>query len=524
MSEIRDLTAHVVEQVAEANGDRVAAFSDLAARLDPRAGELVDAWLGVNRTILAEARVNDIVSEEIQRDIFHSWLGSLRQRKLSQFYEQAAAWVRQLASAGLAYDRSLDLFRNYQRILIPFLARVYPAGPELEAALGGLDDLFNGARVLIGAVFIELLDERKVGESRAHALGYVFGGAAHALNNLLTVVLGRMALMIEQTRDVEAREELLRIQESAAAGAQMLGRLQDFMRSDRSEDPVAVQVNLLMRDAAEVTRFLWRDLAETNGVVIDVVKDFADVPLVQARPAELREAFVIMIVNAVEALPQGGLITLRTERQGESVLSSVVNSSQVSENAPRISAPFFVAGNIPGTAIRLSAAAKTAADLGGSFSVETAAERGTIFTLSLPVSADVGEERKQVTMTTHPADILFIDNEPGVRDAFTRLMALYGHRVTTAENGERGIAAFKAGRFDVVFTDLGMPGLSGWDVAREIKRLNPQALLVLVTGWPIEISAQKSKESGVDRVVTKPLDMPTVLGLIEDAVVLQGKG
>ena len=126
-------------------------------------------------------------------------------------------------------------------------------------------------------------------------------------------------------------------------------------------------------------------------------------------------------------------------------------------------------------------------------------------------------------MPTQPADVLFIDNEPAVRDAFTRLLTLYGHRVTAAESGEKGVAAFQAGKFDVVFTDLGMPGISGWEVARAIKKISPAALVVLVTGWPIDLSAQKSKETGVDRVVTKPLDMPQVLSLLDDAVAMRGR-
>ncbi len=126
-------------------------------------------------------------------------------------------------------------------------------------------------------------------------------------------------------------------------------------------------------------------------------------------------------------------------------------------------------------------------------------------------------------MSTQPAEVLLIDNEPAVLDAFTRLLGLYGHHVTTAESGEKGITAFKGGKFDLVFTDLGMPGLSGWDVAREIKKINRKALVVLITGWPIDLSRQKSKETGVDRVVTKPIDMPQVLSLIDDAVALRGK-
>lgn len=520
MSEVRGLTQQVLEQTIEQVRDQEATLSDLASRIEPAAGELAGAWSSANREALTgRPPTASITAADMLRD----WLSSLRQRNLLEYFSHVTEWARQMAAAGLPYDRSLKLVREYQRRAIPFLMRVYPSGPELESALGAFDELFDASRVVIGAVYIEVLQERALADSRAQVLGEVFGGAAHALNNLLSVVLARMTVLIERTHVAEERDELLYIQQTAAAGAQMLRRLQDFVKSDRAEKPVAADVNLLMRDAMEITRFIWRDQAETAGIVIDVVKDFADVPPVLARSAALREAFVIMIVNAVDALPQGGLITLRTERQGDTALASVINSGQVTEaTRAEISAPTFTPIALPQTGVALIAAAKLAGEL-GRLTVETVPGRGTTYTLSLPLAKGISAGKEKVEMPTQPGDVLFIDNEEAVRDAFTRLLTLYGHRVTTAENGEKGIAAFKAGEFDVVFTDLGMPGMSGWDVAREIKKVNAKALVVLVTGWPLDLHPEKSKETGVDRVVTKPLDMPQVLSLIDDAVALRGK-
>jgi CheY-like chemotaxis protein len=521
LSEVRGLTQQILEQTIEQVRDQEATLSDLASRIEPAAGELADVWSGANREALTDQPPTAGITPP---DMLRDWLSSLRQRNWLEYFSHVTAWTRQMAAAGLPYDRSLKLAREYQRRAIPFLMRVYPPGPELEAALDAFDELFDACMVVIGAVYIEALQERALADSRPQILGEVFGGAAHALNNLLSVVLARMTVLIEQTHVAEERDELLYIQQTAAAGAQMLRRLQDFVKSDRAEKPVAAEVNLIMRDAMEITRFIWRDQAETAGIVIDVVKDFADVPPVLARLAALREAFVIMIVNAVNALPQGGLITLRTERQGDTALVSVVNSGQVTEaTRAEISAPTFTPIALPQTGVALIAAARLAGELGGRLTVETVPGRGTTYTLSLPLAKGINAGKEKAEMPAQPADVLFIDNEEAVRDAFTRLLSLYGHRVTTVENGEKGLAVFKAGKFDVVFTDLGMPGMSGWDVAREIKKLNAKALVVLVTGWPIDLHPEKSKETGVDRVVTKPLDMPQVLGLIDDAVALRGK-
>jgi CheY-like chemotaxis protein len=91
-----------------------------------------------------------------------------------------------------------------------------------------------------------------------------------------------------------------------------------------------------------------------------------------------------------------------------------------------------------------------------------------------------------------------------------------GHEVTTAERGEEGIAKFKIQRFDLVVTDLSMPDLSGWEVAREVKKLRPDMPVILITGWGQNQDEEKLKESGVDRVVTKPFRIEQLMKTVED--------
>ncbi|MDE3087835.1 MAG: response regulator [Chloroflexota bacterium] len=522
MGELRGLTEQVLDQVLEQARDHAPALSDLASRLDPAASELIRAWESATRAALESQPW--IAALEGSSETFGSWIAALKRGTLRAYFSAIAAWARALAVGGMPYDRSLALLREYQGRAVPLLIRVYPAGPELEAALSAFDDLFDGSAALAGAVYVDQVEQSAVGDARMQALAQVFGGATHALSNVFAAVLGRLEVLIEQMHTAEARDELLDIQQTAGAGALMVRRLQDFIRRDRVDAPTATQANHLMRDAAEITRFLWRDEAETRGVVIDVVQDFADVPPVQARPAALREAFVLLVVDAVRALPQGGLVTLRTERRGDLVLASVIYRRHAGE-ATRAQAPDISLGasHPVSRAAGLNAVAKIVAELDGSLTVETAPERGANYTLALPLAHGADIEKEKAAMSTQPANILLIDNEPSVRDAFDRLLSLYGHHVATAENGEKGVAAFRSAPFDVVFTDLGMPGMSGWDVAREIKKINPKALVVLVTGWPIDLNSKKAEETGVDRVVTKPLDMPQVLGLIDDAVALRGR-
>ncbi|MCL4395812.1 MAG: hypothetical protein M1482_13595, partial [Chloroflexi bacterium] len=148
MSQAVRLSETLVQQILEQYGDHAGALADLAARVEPAAGELFAAWLAANRTTFADARVApETVPADQQVQAMQSWFAALRERQVERFFTEVAAWPRQLAALGISYDRTLALFREYQRVTIPLLIRVFPAGPELQAALGAFDDLFDGCRM-----------------------------------------------------------------------------------------------------------------------------------------------------------------------------------------------------------------------------------------------------------------------------------------------------------------------------------------------------------------------------------------
>jgi CheY-like chemotaxis protein len=280
-----------------------------------------------------------------------------------------------------------------------------------------------------------------------------------------------------------------------------------------------------LRDAAELTRFVWRDQAEARGVVVDVVKDFADVPPAQIPMAALHQIFVVLIMNAAEALPNGGRITLRTERKGDEIVIAIIDDGVGMADAvrARLGEPAFTTKNAPHLGMSWNVIAKLSRQFHGVWSVESKPGQGTTVTFVLPMAKRMAGGKIRPMVATRAASILIIDNEPSVRDLLARLLKLHGHSVVAAESGTEGIAIFKTDKFDLVFTDLGMPEMSGWDVAREIKKLNPQVRIGLITGWPIDLTRDELRERGVDQVVAKPFDLPTLLSLIEDAVTLRGK-
>ena len=507
----------VLDLVTEQTRDHQQVLTDFAARSEPFANELFDAWNKVCREVLAPPAVLD--------ETFRAFFSELKQANLRGAYAAFGAWGTDAARAKITFDVALQLVRASQRVLLPFVLRAYADDPQLPLVLDAVADTFDALVAVLGAAYGEVMPARLLEGIPLHTVGRLTGGAAHTLNDILAAVVGRTQLLIERVSDTDLREELEAIQSAATVGARVVRRVQQYIEGDGAAEEQDADVNLALRDAAELTRFIWRDQAEANGIVIDVVKDFADVPPAQIGVTALRQACVALILNAAEALPNGGRITLRTERKSDMVLISILDNGagMADDVRARLGELFFTTKPAPHLGLGVNHVAQIVAQNQGAWSVESKPGQGTTVTMSLPIARRLAGGKIRPMAATRTANILIVDNEPSVRDLLVRLLKLHGHTVVAAESGAEGIAAFKAGKFDLVFTDLGMPEMSGWDVAREIKKINPQVLIGLITGWPIDLTREELQERGVDRVIGKPFEMPTLLSLIDDAVALNSK-
>lgn len=506
---------HILEQVTDQTYDHLQVLTEFAVRSEPFADEMFKAWSELSRAV--HTRPPEF------EETFRAFFSELKQANLRGAYAAFGVWGSEAARAHVEYDTTIQLLRDSQRALLPFVLRAYNDAPYLPLVLDALSATFDALVTVTSAAYITVAPECWAEHVATHTVGQLAGGAAHALNNLLAAIVGRTQLLLVQSSDEGIRKELEAIQNTAAVGARMVRRLQDYLHSETTN--TTAEVNALLRDAAELTRFMWRDQAEARGVVIDVVKDFADVPPAQITPSALRQICVALILNAVEALPTGGLITLRTERKGDRVIIMIVDNGvgMSEETRAQLGQAAFTTKGAPHLGMGWYIVVKTLQQFQGNWSVASQVGRGTTVTLILPIAKTADGGVKRPMTTTRAASILVIDNEPSVRELLARLLTLHGHNVATAESGSEGIATFKAGKFDLVLTDLGMPEMSGWDVAREIKILAPRARVGLITGWPLDLTPTELRARGVDQIVAKPFDLTTLLSLVEDAMTAESK-
>jgi CheY-like chemotaxis protein len=161
---------------------------------------------------------------------------------------------------------------------------------------------------------------------------------------------------------------------------------------------------------------------------------------------------------------------------------------------------------------------------GGEISIKSELGKGADFIVHLPVGSGEKQLEEKVFRSVkevQPARILVIDDEESVRDILSRMLKVKGHWVVVASDGEEGIERFKNEAFDLVFTDLGMPKMSGWEVGKTIKEMNPQVPVVMITGWGMELNREKMSESGIDLVVSKPFQFDQVVELVCEAMELK---
>jgi CheY-like chemotaxis protein len=356
---------------------------------------------------------------------------------------------------------------------------------------------------------------------KLRALGEMASGVAHNFNNLLTSIIGRAQMLLQRIEEPRLRRWLQVIERAALDGARTVRRLQEFTRIRRDQAFAPVDLTLVIREALEVSQFRWKDEAMRRAVEQRVVTSLAALPPVSGDPAELREALTNLILNAVDAMPDGGTLTLATRAEADAVVVTVADTGagMRDEVKRRLFEPFFTTKGAKGTGLGLSLTFGIVSRHGGQIDVDSAPGRGTQFTLRFPVLSPAGGEapgtaRAPVAEDARPARCLVADDEELVREMLSDLLAQAGHAVVAAAGGAEAIERFRAEEFDLVLTDLGMAEVNGWQVARACKALRPDVPVLLVTGWGVELSAQELAAHGVDAVLAKPLRVDDLLGAV----------
>lgn len=367
----------------------------------------------------------------------------------------------------------------------------------------------------------ERLREQFMQLEKAAALGGLASGVAHNVNNNLAAILGRAQLMLRKTSAPEMQHDLNIITKAAQDGANTVKRIQDFAKQRRDHDLVPTAVEQVLIDVKEFTRPRWKDLPEASNVHINFNLHIRSKAIVRGDASELRDVLVNMVFNSVDAMPAGGWLTLIVEEVNERVEISVsdTGTGMSAEVRSRIFDPFFTTKGTAGMGMGLAVSYSIIRRHEGTIEVETDVGRGTTFRIKLPVAessaspqtaTEVGNQLTLPPAPSAPPRILVVDDEDYMREVLREILEAAGYKVILAANGSEALRLFDAGSFDAVFTDVGMPGMSGWELARAIRERDNSVPLTIITGWGETIGSDKQKAMQIDWVVTKPFDIAAI--------------
>jgi CheY-like chemotaxis protein len=228
-------------------------------------------------------------------------------------------------------------------------------------------------------------------------------------------------------------------------------------------------------------------------------------------------------------MPVGGTISIKTFKEKNSIVIQIKdNGSGIPEDIKhRIFDPFFTTKGVQSTGLGMSISYGIINRHKGTIELDSTEGVGTTFTLKLPVAGATGKKEKQteerVEKEKKNARILVIEDEEEVRNLLSDILTEGGHQVITACDGNQGIEMFKENEVDIVFSDLGMPGISGWKVAETIKGIKKQIPVAIITGWNVDLEQKELTEKGVDFIAFKPFEVKQVLKLVQDGIKMKKK-
>jgi PAS domain S-box-containing protein len=373
-------------------------------------------------------------------------------------------------------------------------------------------------------------------QERLRALAEMAGGIAHDINNAISpVALYTDALLGSETNLSERGiKQLKTIQLAIDDVARTVDRMGQFSRR-REEGTELTRVNLVKvcEQAMELTRARWHDIPLRNGISIDFnVEHDSNVPEIDAAESELREALINLIFNAVDAMPNGGTITLATRLEKKNDHDQIVieirdtGMGMSEETRRRCLEPFYTTKGERGTGLGLAMVYGIVKRMHGSIEINSVEQQGTSARILLPSAC----RQKKAVALEEPSDkpsntyhVLLIDDDSKVLNALRDGLTACGHRVQVANSGSAGVELFSKAMndgtpFDAVITDLGMPGMDGRQVAEALKNINKDCPVTLLTGWGKQLDAQTTVIPHIDAVLAKPPKISEIQALLRTQI------
>jgi signal transduction histidine kinase/ActR/RegA family two-component response regulator len=355
-------------------------------------------------------------------------------------------------------------------------------------------------------------------QERLRALGQMASGVAHDINNAIAPIALYTDSLLEHESGLSerARGYLSIIRRAIADVGETVKHMRDFYRPQDRQAPLAqIDLNPIVSQVIELTRGRWRDLPQERGIAIAVRTELQQsLATILGQENEIRDGLTNLIFNAVDAMPDGGTLTVRTRSAAETVQLEVADSGigMDEETRRRCLEPFFTTKGERGTGLGLAMVYGMVRRHSAELEIDSTLHQGTTMRITFAAAHAVAAAAPPAVASEgapRPLSILIVDDDPLVLESLRATLGSDGHTIAAADGGQAGIDAFtesqqRGEKFDVVITDLGMPHIDGRRVAAAIKALSPATPVILLTGWGQRLVDDGDIPAHVDHVLNKP--------------------
>lgn len=362
------------------------------------------------------------------------------------------------------------------------------------------------------------MQNKLIQNEKLRAMGEMAAGITHDVNNILTPILGSVQILKDTIKEKENLKLLSVIEICAYDGMNITNKVKRLAKKYNSDDLETFSIDSVISDAIDLTQNRWLTESIFKGIKIDIIKSLESSEVVQGNITEIREVFINIITNAIDAMPKGGKIEVITKNKDNKIIVEIRDNGVGMEREikNKILEPFFTTKGDNGSGLGLSISYNIVLSHNGSMKVESKKDEGTSFIVKLPICKNIHESNKQTLSCVKYSmgDVLVIDDNPQVREIVSRMIKLITKCRVKACGCENLDSELSRRRYDMIICDFTMPNINGLQVAQKVKNINKQTYFCLMTGW---VGSFKDKDmENIDFILSKPINKESLKSMIID--------